>query len=101
MTKLLRRADLADVAQRLAWYGQLRPLSREETNAYVDHRCRIAGAQRELFDGRSREALYEMGRGNPRATDALARGALESAHRASADTVSVAHVVDARSTLPL
>ncbi len=101
LTKLLRRADLVDVAQRLVWYGELRPLSRDETTAYIDHRCRIAGATRELFDGRAREALYEMGRGNPRATDVLARGALECAHRAGAETVAASHVVDARATLPL
>lgn len=101
LTRLLRRVELTDVAQRLAWYGELRPLSRDETDAYITHRCRIAGAQRELFDGRAREALYEMGRGNPRATDALARGSLERAHRTGAETVSASHVVDARTTLAL
>lgn len=101
MTKLLRRADLEDVAQRLSWFGELRALSRDETTAYVVHRCQIAGATRELFDGRALEALYEMGRGNPRATDHLARRALEVAHDAEASVVNAQHVIAARGTLRL
>ncbi len=101
LSKLLRRADLADVAQRLSWYGELRALSRDETHSYVVHCCQISGCQRELFDARSHEALYEMGRGNPRATSHLARRALELAHAGEAETVSSRHVLAARGTLRL
>lgn len=101
LTRLLRRADLVDVTQRLAWVGELRALSRDETQAYVQHRCRIAGATRELFDARAHEALYEMGCGNPRATDHLARRSLEMAHHANSEVVGAQNVVDARATLPL
>ena len=101
LSKLLRRADLVDVAQRLSWYGELRALSRDETHAYIAHRCAIAGATRELFDDRAREALYEMGCGNPRALDHLARRSLELAHKADDATVGAAHVISARGTLRL
>jgi general secretion pathway protein A len=103
LAKLLRRADLVDVAQRLSWYGELRALSRDETRAYVVHGCQIAGTTRELFDSRAQEALYEMGRGNPRATGHLARRALEVevAHAADQQTVSAKHVISARGTLRL
>jgi hypothetical protein len=33
------------------------------------------------------EALFEMGKGNPRATDHLARRSMEAAHNAGADRV--------------
>ena len=46
-----------------------------------------------------REALYEMGKGNPRAIDHLARRALEMAHRADTDRVGAQHVIAARATL--
>lgn len=101
MSKLLRRAELVDVAQRLSWYGKLRALSRDETRDYVAHRCRIAGATRELFDGRAQETLYEMGRGNPRATDHLARRALETAYGSESSTVSSTDVMTAGATLRL
>lgn len=97
--QLLRRQDLEDLAQRLTWYGTLRPLSRDETRAYVTHRCTLAGATPVPFDDRAMEALYEMGKGNPRATDHLARRALEMAHRADTDRVGAQHVISARATL--
>jgi len=101
LSRLLRRADLEDVAQRLSWYGHLRPLSRDEVQAYIVHRSHVAGATRELFDERAVESIYEMGRGNPRATDHLARRALEVAHAADQQTVSAIHVINARQTLRL
>lgn len=97
--QLLRRAELEDLAQRLTWYGTLRPLSRDETHAYVTHRCTLAGATPVPFDERALEALYEMGKGNPRATDHLARRALEMAHKANVDCVGAQHVIAARATL--
>ena len=99
LSKLLRRADLTDVAQRLAWVGELRPLSREEIRSYVAHRAAIAGATRDLFDDRALDALYEMGRGNLRATDHLARRALEDAHGHGAMIADMNHVIAARGTL--
>ncbi len=67
LTRLLRRADLTDVAQRLSWYGELRALSRDETHDYIAHRCRIAGATRELFDERGdrRRVTNHHGTGEP------------------------------------
>lgn len=99
LSRLLRRQELEDLAQRLTWYGTLRPLSRDETRAYITHRCTLAGATPPPFDDRAMEALYEMGKGNPRATDHLARRALEMAHRADASTVAAQHVIAARATL--
>ena len=101
LSKLLRRAELLDVAQRLAWYGELRLLSRDETVDYIAHRCTIAGATRDLFDERAVESLYEMSRGNPRAVDHLARRALEVAHHKQAPVVSEVEVSAARRTLRL
>lgn len=99
LAKMLRRADLEDLTQRIAWFGTLRALSRAEVTAYVDHRCRIAGASEPPFDDRAMATLYEMGRGNPRATDRLARRALETAHRAGDTCVGAQHVIAARATL--
>mgnify|MGYP001257849107 CR=1 FL=1 len=93
---LLRRDDLVDVAGRLAHYATLRLLSRDEVNRYVEHRCTIAGALHVPFDQDAVDALYEIGRGNLRATDQLARKALEITHRADHDVCSAAHVAQAR-----
>ena len=39
---LLRHPEQAAIAHRLAHYAELRLLSRDETRAYVEHRCRSA-----------------------------------------------------------
>lgn len=99
LAQLLRRPELEDLAQRLAWYGTLRPLTRDELRDYVLHRCAIVGAAPTTFDERALEALFEMGKGNPRATDHLARRALDVAHQAGLDRVGAPHVITARGSL--
>jgi len=96
---MLRRDDLEDMARRIAHYAVLRPLSREETQQYIELRCTIAGATTTPFDNMAGDAIYELGRGNLRATDRLALKALELAWRASHDVVSTNHVVEARKVL--
>ncbi len=96
LAKLLGHEKLRDVAQRLAHYATLKPLSRAETKGYLEHRCRIAGASSCPFDRRAIESIYELGRGNMRATGHLARKALELAHEAGSDTVDPNHVIEAR-----
>ena len=96
---MLRRDDLEDIARRLAHYAVLRPLSREETRRYLEHRCTIAGATTVPFDDAAHDAIYEIGRGNLRATDRLGLKALELAHDDTADVVSTNHLVEARKVL--
>jgi general secretion pathway protein A len=96
---LLRRGDLEDVAKRLVHYATLRLLSRTETQAYVEHRCTVAGAKTVPFDSKSIDAIYEIGHGNLRAIDLLAMKALEFAHDQKADTVDHNHVISARKVL--
>lgn len=99
LRELLRRDDLEDVARRLAHYATLRSLSREEIERYVEHRCTVAGSVKVPFDKASVDALFEIGRGNLRATDELARKALEIAHDQDRDVCDVAQVVHARKLL--
>lgn len=96
LAKLLGRDDLEHIARRLAHISSLRVLSREETGRYVQHRLTIAGASTVPFDSAALDALYEIGRGNLRATDRLALKALELAHDGNADVASSAHVIEAR-----
>lgn len=96
---LLRRDDLADIARRLAHYATLRTLTRDEIDQYVEHRCTIVGAASVPFDSGAIDALFEIGRGNLRATDQLARKSLEVAHRQDRDACSPADVAHARKLL--
>ena len=96
---LLRRDDLEDVARRLSLCATLRCLSRDETSRYLEHRCTIAGALKVPFDGGAVDALFEIGRGNLRATDELARKALELAHEQDREVCESLHVANARKLL--
>ncbi len=97
--QLLAHEKLRDVAQRLAHYATLKALSRADTKRYIEHRCRIAGVTSCPFDHQALEAIYELGRGNLRATGHLARKALELAHEAGSDAVDNNHVIQARGML--
>lgn len=96
---MLGRPNQTAIAQRLAHYATLRLLSRDETRAYVVHRCQVAGAAAEPFDADALEALFELSHGNLRAVDRLALKALELVAASNASVVSSGDVIAARKVL--
>jgi len=92
----LRRPEHEDMARRIIHYAVLGPLSRDEVQQYVAHRCAVAGAVNVPFDKGSLDAIYEVGRGNLRATDVIALKSLEVADRRNRDVVDATCVVEAR-----
>lgn len=96
---LLQRADLESVARRLAHIATLGPLSKADALAYLKHRCHVAGNRKFPFDARSTEAVFEIARGNLRATDRLALASLEVAFDDGAKAVDPNHVAAARTRL--
>jgi len=99
LKEILRRDILDDVAKRLAHYATLRPLSRSETGEYIEHRCAVAGASSVPFDEKAIDTIYEIGRGNLRATDHLSRKSLHVAHKEKKNVADNNHVVLARKML--
>ena len=99
LREALKRDDVEDVARRLAHYATLRTLSREEMEDYIQHRCAVAGSKTTPFDARAIDAVFEIGRGNLRATDGLCLKALEMAHDQDQDVCDQGHVVQARKLL--
>jgi len=96
LLNLLQRNDMADVAQRLAYCGSLRLLTREEVQTYVSHRLTIAGGKPEWFAREALEAVCEISRGNLRAIDFLALRSLQAAAEGNKEVVDANHVVAAR-----
>ena len=99
LAKWLDHPKLQDVARRLAHCATLRLLSRNEIKPYIQHRCLIAGSTECPFDTSAIEGIYELGRGNLRATDHLALKSLEIAHDLDCDVVNSNHVTQARGML--
>lgn len=96
LAEMLRKPEHEDIARRFVHYAVLAPLSRDEVQQYIAHRCAVAGSARVPFDAASLDAIYEVGRGNMRATDLIAHKSLEVAHRRECDTVDATCVVEAR-----
>ena len=52
--------------QRFAMFYVLKHLDREETAGYIQHRLKIAGTEREIFDEEASTLIYRASRGMPR-----------------------------------
>ena len=72
----LARPELRQLAQRITARFHLRPLSREETRAYVRHRLEVAGSGEELFPAAVIGRLRRLSRGVPRLINILCDRAL-------------------------
>lgn len=99
LAKTLATESQDAIARRIVHYASLRPLSRDETAHYVEHRISAVGARQCPFDAAALDAIYEIGRGNLRATDNLALESLERAAAAKLKVVGAQHVAAARKSL--
>jgi type II secretory pathway predicted ATPase ExeA len=98
---LLELPALEPVRQRIAHFATLRPLSRQESAQYIEHRLAISGGDSKLFDEQGLDALYEITRGNLRALNHLCRKAMELAMRDGLKHVGPSLVIAARQSLLL
>ena len=80
LRELLERPEMRQIAQRITGRYHLEPLLRDDTRAYVSHRLRVAGAQRDIFTRGAVNALYRQARGIPRLINVIADRALLAAY---------------------
>jgi len=89
---LLDRNDLRQLAQRITGRYHLKPLSREETQGYVRHRLRVAGATGEIFTPGALRELHRLSSGIPRVINVSCDRALLGAYTKEARKVSASLV---------
>jgi general secretion pathway protein A len=77
---LLARNELRQLAQRITGRYHLNPLSRDETNAYVRHRLRVAGATSDIFSPGALNAVFRLSQGVPRVINVICDRALLGAY---------------------
>jgi general secretion pathway protein A len=77
---MLARTELRQLAQRIIARYHLDALSREETEAYVNHRIAVAGCRGELLPRSALNRLYQLSGGIPRLINVLADRALLGAY---------------------
>ena len=80
LRELLQQRGLRQLAQRITARYHLGPLKRRETRAYVRHRLRVAGAERELFTGPALRLVHRRTGGVPRLINILCERALLGAY---------------------
>jgi general secretion pathway protein A len=77
---LLDRTDLRQLAQRITGRYHLNPLTRTETQAYVRHRLRVAGASAEIFTAGALKEVHRLSSGIPRVINVCCDRALLGAY---------------------
>ena len=73
---VLRRAQHADLLNRISVRYQLRPLTREQTCRYIDFQLTQAGGDAKLFDDSVKAAIHDFTGGVPRQINNLATACL-------------------------
>ena len=72
----LRRAQHADLVNRISIRYQLRPLTREQTGRYIDFQLSEAGGDLNLFDDSVKASIHDFTGGVPRQINNLATACL-------------------------
>jgi general secretion pathway protein A len=80
LRELLQRRSLRQLAQRVTARYHLTPLGARDTALYVEHRMRVAGAQRNPFENSAVRALFQRSHGVPRLINIIADRALLGAY---------------------
>ena len=104
LTELRRRLAMAvheSLSQRLVVRHHLTGLDRDELDAYLTHRLRLAGCEVPLFEPPAVEALFQSARGLPRLINRIAHYALTAAAVNDARTVNAGHLEHAVAELRL
>ncbi|MBT8079423.1 MAG: AAA family ATPase [Gammaproteobacteria bacterium] len=84
---MLSKQNLRQLAQRVTGRYHLEPLSREETATYIDHRLRVAGALRDIFDATAKKEIYRLSGGVPRVINVICDRSLLGAYSSEKQTV--------------
>ncbi len=88
LREMLGQRGLRQLAQRITARYHLGPLKRRETRDYVQHRLRVAGAQRELFTGAALRLVHRKTGGVPRLINILCERALLGAYATGREKVT-------------
>jgi general secretion pathway protein A len=88
LRELLDRTELRQLAQRITGRYHLNPLSKHETQEYVRHRLRVAGASGEIFTPGALREVHRLSRGIPRVINVCCDRALLGAYTQEARGVT-------------
>ncbi len=89
----LNSSTLVQLAQRIRLRFHLTPLSRNDTEAYIQHRLEVAGSQgRQIFEPDCYPLIYRYTGGVPRLVNTLCDTAMMAAFSQDSDVVRLDHL---------
>lgn len=92
LDRRLKKRSLRQLQQRVVFSAVLKPLNRRATEAYINHRLKVAGCPTErLFTGSAIREIYKASRGIPRLVNVLSHKALMAAFGPAAARVTGPH----------
>ena len=92
LREILDRTDLRQLAQRITGRYHLNPLAKAETEQYVRHRLRVAGASGEIFTPAALAEVHRVSSGVPRVINVVCDRALLGAYTEDTKKVTPALV---------
>jgi general secretion pathway protein A len=91
---LISRPENRAVRQRITVSYELEPLTVQETQTYISHRLRVAGATRAIFSTESVQPVHALSNGYPRLINIICDHALLSAYASGADNIGAEIIAD-------
>lgn len=79
LTTLLKRTSLADLVNRINIRYHIKPLSRDQTIAYINHRLKRADADEKLMTSDAKSLIHDYAGGVPRPVNNIATACLINA----------------------
>jgi general secretion pathway protein A len=79
LARLLARASLTDLANRITVRCHLCPLTKDETSSYIDSRMRSAGTSEKVFEPEAKSLIHDYASGIPRQINNIATACLLNA----------------------
>lgn len=96
LDQMLKSERLRQLRQRITFSYKLRPLSKDELAAYVQHRMKMAGHQgKPLFSKSALRALYKYSQGTPRLTNVMCHKAMMLAYGSGSYEIKRKQIVTA------
>lgn len=95
LKQLMQRKDLRQLAQRITSRFHLQPLSKAETQHYIQHRITVSGGAKDLFSNSAIKHIFLQTEGIPRLINVLCDRALLVAFAAESQVIKLKHVKQA------
>jgi general secretion pathway protein A len=97
---MLMQEENRAVLRSIAAHYYLEPLSEAETDRYIGHRLKVAGADQRIFTPEAVEEVYALSRGYPRKINVICDNALLYGYRAGLKSIGRGIIQKSRRDLP-